>query len=257
MMNGNQDAMSVCYRFNVKLERLRNNIQQVAATEGIPPWFVEILQSLETFTNDFSLFVKELDDKHQHVESELAVVRAVSDGLESDRVRLQQEIEKLQADLEDHQQYSRRTNILIHGCDEEPNENIEEKVLDILSDKDKMDLPISRYEIGRTHRLGPKHQGKKRPIIVRFISNRQKELVYANKKKLKGTKLLITENLTKQRYDLLKSCWDDFGRENVWTYDCRIYISTGNVNQYGRKERLVVTRKEDLFGQQISGVNIN
>ena len=45
-----------------------------------------------------------------------------------------------------------------------------------------MDLPILRYEIGRTHRLGPKNEGNKTPIIVRFISNRQKEMVYANRK---------------------------------------------------------------------------
>ena len=42
-------------------------------------------------------------------------------------------------------------NVTYHNMLKEADKKIEEKVLDILTTK--MDLPISRYEIDRTHRL--------------------------------------------------------------------------------------------------------
>ena len=45
------------------------------------------------------------------------------------------------------------------------------------------------------------------------------------KKNLKGSKTVITESLTKSRYELFQQCRDTYGKENTWTYDGRIYVS--------------------------------
>ena len=70
-------------------------------------------------------------------------------------------------------------------------------------------------------------------------------MVFDAKKKLKGTRTVITESLTKERYALYQRCIDKYGREKTWTLDGRIYCLTGNMIN-GREERIVVTRAEDL-----------
>ena len=42
------------------------------------------------------------------------------------------------------------------------------------------------------------------PIIVKFTSYETRRRVFTAKRKLKGTKLVVTENLTKRRSELLK-----------------------------------------------------
>ena len=72
-------------------------------------------------------------------------------------------------------------------------------------------------------------------------------MVYNVKKKLKGTGTVVSENLTKERYALYKKCLIKFGRENVWTSDCRIFCLTGRTDLNDRPERLVVTKEEHIY----------
>ena len=53
-------------------------------------------------------------------------------------------------------------------------------------------------------------------------------MVYDTKKKLRGQGIVITENLTKKRYSLLKKCFESFGKKNVWVLDGRIYCKYDN-----------------------------
>ena len=158
---------------------------------------------------------------------------------------MNKKINALEADLEDQHQYSRQTNILIHGCKEETTkEDTDAKVLDII--QKQLGLPIPLNEVARTHRLGPKQEGKKRPIIVKFVSHRYKKMVFDKKKMLKGTGTVITENLTKKRYALLKKCVEKYGRDKVWTLDARIHCITGILPD-GRNNKIVVTREDDII----------
>ena len=135
---------------------------------------------------------------------------------------------------------------MVHGLDEEKDESTDNKVLNIF--KETLGLNSLKLEdIGRSHRLGKKENGKKRPIIVRFATYRQKAMVYSNKRKLKGTRTVISENLTPSRYALYKKCLDRFGSRNVWTYDGRIYYLTGNKLRNGDAEKKVITTEEDLL----------
>ena len=52
--------------------------------------------------------------------------------------------------------------------------------------------------------------------------------IFSNKRKLKGSGIMITENLTAQRYDLLKKCISKLGQGQVWSYDGRITTRKGD-----------------------------
>ena len=146
--------------------------------------------------------------------------------------------------MDEQQQYSRRTCLLVHGIKEkegtakETVEEVEEKVREVFENKVKVKLDVK--DISRTHRLGKKRDaGKPRPIIVRFLSYRQRHQIFVAKKNLKGSRITVTENLTKKRYQLLQECIKHFEKENVWSLDGRVYINTGE----GKK---VFTKMDEL-----------
>jgi hypothetical protein len=79
------------------------------------------------------------------------------------------------------------------------------------------------HHIGRSHPIG-EPKGGKISTITRFLTYRERQLVFSNNKKLKGNpdKMFIVENLTKHRYDLIKRL--DSLRKNgkihsYWTHD--------------------------------------
>ena len=142
------------------------------------------------------------------------------------------------------QQYSRRTNVLIHGIEEEVKEDTDKKAHDLFTEQ--LGLQLVEKDIARSHRLGKKTEGRNRPIIVRLLSYRQKKAVYDKKTKLKGTKVVITENLTKERYNFYKQCKEKFGPKNVSTLDGRVYRYTDNILPNGKQERKHVPLNTNL-----------
>ena len=70
-----------------------------------------------------------------------------------------------------------------------------------------MEAGISIQDIERAHRLGKQlsensfseRDKKSRSIIIKFASYRKRREVFRHKKKLKGSGLVIAENLTKKR----------------------------------------------------------
>ena len=82
--------------------------------------------------------------------------------------------------------------------------------------------------IDRCHRMGhtssesagtPRHP---RPVIVKFTSYEPRRAIFTAKCKLKGTKFVITENLTRRRVDLLRKARASANVDASWTSDGRI-----------------------------------
>lgn len=232
---------------NDKLQEFIVKSNQMALLDGVPVWFLDfqadlvgLLGEISNSMNVTSTKVCKLEGDLAKIEAELSIQKAVTNALHGERDRLVRQVRDLEVAMDDLEQYSRRNCVLFHGIKEEASEKTTQKVLDIL-EKD-LDVPISRYEIGRTHRLGRKRDGedaRPRPIIVRFISHRQKRMTFRNVKNLKGKGTFITENLTKQRLSLYKQCKDEF--EDVWVRDGKIFCT----DKLGF--RFAVTKAEDML----------
>ena len=109
-------------------------------------------------------------------------------------------------------------------------------------------MELTLDDIERTHRLGgPRKQEEglepaaSRPIIVKFCSYRKRQEVFARKKLLKGSGLVLMENLTQTRFNLFRKVKEVVGLKNCWTSDGRIYA----VRQQDQKV-VVITKIEDL-----------
>ena len=96
----------------------------------------------------------------------------------------------------------------MHGLEEESNENTKQRVLDVLSQS--VGETIYIQDIDGTHRLPRKTPGEKsRPVIVKFLRYNTRGLIYKNKKKFKGSRIGITENLTAKRITILQRARED------------------------------------------------
>ena len=100
----------------------------------------------------------------------------------------------------------------MHGIEEESNENNDQRVIDVLSES--MGETISLQDIDRPHRLpGKKPNGKSRPVIVEFVRYNTRNLILKIKK-LKGSRISITKNLTAKRMKKLQTAKEERGFKN-------------------------------------------
>jgi hypothetical protein len=92
----------------------------------------------------------------------------------------------------------------------------------------QLGVKLSLNDIGRSHAIGQSSDGKI-SIIVRFLTYRQRAMVFSSKKKLKENKdkMFICETLTKHRYDMLKRLNTHRINNKVhsyWTHDGSIIV---------------------------------
>ena len=157
------------------------------------------------------------------------------------------EITQLRAEvdlrIDDIEQYSRRSCLVVTGVPEKEEENTDDIILNTATQK--LGIKLELHEIAKSHRLGTKKESKEgqpihRPIIVKIVSDRSKQKLFHQKKKLKGTGISIFGNLTQRRAQLMKEVKRIAGVRNVWSNDGNIFT----FNHFGKIVK--VTRNEDL-----------
>ena len=137
-------------------------------------------------------------------------------------------VERRQDDLE---QYSRSNCLVIHGCENVPKSKpgkyleIENFVCNTLNEHLQLDSPLQANDLDIAHPLPSK---KGTPVIVKFIRKTQKNEVYRKKRLLKGTKMIITESLTKRRLQLLEKARLEFKQCPVWSWKGEIFVFHNN-----------------------------
>lgn len=126
----------------------------------------------------------------------------------------------LEARIDSMEQYSRRRNVRIYNVPEEGKEDVSGKVVNLL--KEKMDVDISAEEIESAYRIGKKGSNV-RAVMVKFKSIRPKNLVVKKRRLLRGSGVVIAEDLTASRHRLLKEAVERLGKHCVWALDGHIY----------------------------------
>ena len=108
--------------------------------------------------NDVIKFInekfEEFEADRREKEREIAELKSTINSL---NVRLG----KADRALDGQEQYSRRNFLLIHGTDEENQENTDEVVINVL--KKEMDEEMTHLDIHRSHRLGNQKLDKSKP----------------------------------------------------------------------------------------------
>ena len=112
---------------------------------------------------------------------------------------------------------------MIHGVREEKDEITDNIIIDTCNRK--LGLQVCDRNICRSHRMGPaRTDNKPRPIIVKFVRHNVRQAVFSNKRKLKGSRQMITESLTNIRAEYLRNVIESYNAKNVWTYNGDISV---------------------------------
>ena len=147
---------------------------------------------------------------------------------------------KLTSDSNDMQQYMRLRTLLVHGLKNVP--------------AHLKGIAFSEYVLGELQKLFPQHakylvpgsisvshpmptkSKTKSLVIVKFVQRDVRNLLFYDKKTLKGNKdkIVITEHLTSRNLDLLNQSRDLFGYNNAWSSACKIFVLIGGKKYHVR-----------------------
>lgn len=83
-------------------------------------------------------------------------------------------------------------------------------------------------DIIAAYRVGQKSNNRPRYNVVTFRDNKLKMDIYNKKKMLKGTKIVIKEDLTVDRLKIVKEASEKHGFKNVWTVNGNIFVKSNN-----------------------------
>ena len=181
-----------------------------------------------------------MEEKMDHLASEVSSVKTELSSTKAENAYLKAENEsmkgsiiELASQVDRNEQHSRSECLLLHGVPEKKGPVPENsKVAFAAEITSKIGVKMSEKDIKRAHRYGPvRKDGKPRPIIARFWNSDLRSKVYRSKKNLKGKNVFITENLTKLRMGLQKKAIEDYGKENVWSMEGRIYARDKNLDK--------------------------
>ena len=166
-----------------------------------------------------ALAVKVADVVSKKMDEKIKILETKINTLENELKSVQGEKEELYLKIDDLEQVSKLNQLRLYGVPEDKND-LKLKVIQIFENK----LGISGIELEHCYRIGKQQPGKARPIIIKFAARMQRNIVFFNKKKLKGSKFVIVEELTLNRYQLLMLARDKMDKNNVWTADGRVFV---------------------------------
>lgn len=134
--------------------------------------------------------------------------------------------------------YIHQNSIVIHGLSEGENNNIYESFQHIVTAT--IGIPIIKSDINFCQRMGPvnKNDTKPRPVLVNFCRRWLRDEIFVNKKKLKGTKWLVTEYLNVDSLKLYKSARNHF-KNACWTFGGRVFV-------FSKDKKLLVESEASL-----------
>lgn len=163
-------------------------------------------------TEQVSSFKRDLCSKFEDLES--SVVSSLQ-LVKNQITNIQKEMEAQATKISRLERERNRNTLLVHGL-EETNTDIYQQVLNICTSN--LGIDIKKTDLNECYRLGQKSskRSKPRPIIVCFVNSWMRDEVFGAKRKLKGSKYLITEFLSVPTMVLFKEIRAVVG-ESVWT----------------------------------------
>ena len=177
----------------------------------------DVSKSIKSITDKFDQYEEQREEKNQ-------IIKKLNEKVSA----LTKRSKVLEESIDQQEQYSCQNCSLIHGVEENSNEDTDKLALNIINND--LEIDLTETAIDRTHRIGdPKKKKKKvRPIIVKFVRYYDRKQVFSKKKHLKGKRISFTESLTSFRMKELEKARGKHGFKNVWSIDGRIMFKDAN-----------------------------
>lgn len=145
-----------------------------------------------------------------------------------------QQLESVARQVDTIEMRSRRKILLLHGVEEQKDEDTSQVVTEVIKQHLKLDT-FTTTQITRCHRMGRAVSSQKaRPIVLKLASTEVRDSIWFSKIKLKGTGITLSEFLTRARHTAFMAARDRFGASRCWTRDGWVFILDGN----GKRHRI-------------------
>lgn len=167
----------------------------------------ELFKQLEIITGD----LKEIKEQRlTAIDNKLERLTSLDNKVSSCMAQvfeLQKTVSALEMKLDDLENRSRRSNLLVYGVPEEAEENADTLEKAVNQKIVKEILKVEPVDIERIHRIGKPDGKKVRPVILKLLDFRDKNLILKNCHKLKGTNFSIGEDFSARVRDIRKKLW--------------------------------------------------
>ncbi|CAG9817123.1 unnamed protein product [Phaedon cochleariae] len=144
------------------------------------------------------------------------------------------------------EQETRRNNLRVFNYEERNREETRKEIITLFNHK--LATKLTEEDIEICYRIGKKEDNHQKPrgIFLKLKNYDVRQDIYKKKKLLKGTGIMIREDLTRIRVELLAKAIDKASIEDVWTDAGKIYVnSNGKIS--------IIRSKSDF--DRIFGIN--
>lgn len=144
----------------------------------------KILEAIQDVKSDTANIIKQMEQRFN----------LVAEKLEEHK----NELSKHEQKWETYERVTREKNILIFGLpeNEKNRRDLELICLELLTNVLKIDISIT--EIDNMYRVGSNRGEKVRPVLIKFIARRKVIEILSNRKNLKGSNIVISEDFPKK-----------------------------------------------------------
>jgi hypothetical protein len=211
----------------------------------IMKYFSERFSKLEERFGKYDENIKEIEHSlnscHEHVtdvekkmvDIEEALKNQSVQSVQSDLDGLKKVVVETQRQLNDLEQYGRRSNIRIFGMEIQENENCIDKVVSFV--RESLSLNISSSDVENAHPLSSTTRTgytatrtgltpSKPAVIVRFRNRAIKDEILLRRKTLKGSGISISEDLTKLNINLMNRLRKEDRVDTTWSINGKVYF---------------------------------
>ncbi|KAG5876267.1 hypothetical protein JTB14_013004 [Gonioctena quinquepunctata] len=162
---------------------------------------------LSTLSEKYEFRIEKLENENALLKSEVEELKMINSKVENDYNKSEYELKK--------------KSLILFGLPEVNKEECSELIIDMAVNK--IGININKNNIDSCYQIGKQVGGKTRPIIVKFVQLNIKQDIYKNKK-LKGTGIVIREELTKKKMEIIKLLENKIGNNaNVWTNSGNVF----------------------------------
>lgn len=194
------------------------NIVKIAINEAMEEKvaiFQGIRENMDMFTSEIdrlSSITLALKEALAEKEKDISNLRECIDNLKKENT-------ELHCQLNDNENYQRRENIRITGIPEASSENPIKTACNFFTEKG---FNVSEKELHIAHRIGRRNPGKPRTIIVRFFNRNTRDRVIRERKKLKGSGITISEDVSNLSMRTLMRVQRSQGISNAWIWNGQV-----------------------------------
>ncbi|CAG9819992.1 unnamed protein product [Phaedon cochleariae] len=230
--NAESNAMDRILRDQKFIKALTDNVAE-AVIDSVSKKLSDIEQKRRNFEHDLRELKR--DNEYKFNTLDVSIKKVIKE-----KVSMLQKYDNME-------QETRRNNLRVFNYQEKNTEDTRQEIMKLFNHKLSTKLTDDDIEI--CYRIGKKEENQKpRGIFMKLKNHDLKQDIYKRKKLLKGTGVIIREDLTRARVELLTKTIEKVSIKNAWTDAGKIYVNNNS--------KISIIRSLDDF-ERIFGSNSN